>query len=61
MIWSLDLSVRNKKLKGHNDYINSIAFSPTSNEIASGSNDKTIKIWNLETGICEKTFEEHTE
>ena len=48
-------------MKGHNDYINSISFSPTSNEIASGSNDKTIKIWNLETGICEKTFEEHTE
>jgi WD40 repeat protein len=30
---------------GHNEQVNSVAFSPNSQYIASGSNDGTIKIW----------------
>ena len=33
--------------KGHQDLINSVAFSPNGQFIASGSHDKTIRIWNL--------------
>ena len=37
-------------LQGHADAINSVAFSPDSKHIISGSADKTIQIWNAQTG-----------
>ncbi|CAP61094.1 uncharacterized protein PODANS_3_640, partial [Podospora anserina S mat+] len=36
-------------------------FSPDSKWIASGSDDHTIKIWNLETGSCQQTLEGHSD
>ena len=39
-----------QKLEGHQDYIMSVAFSPDGQFIASGSDDKTIRIWNLADG-----------
>ena len=44
--------------KGHKDWVNSVAFSPDGTMIASGSNDDTIKLWNLE-GRLLQTFEGH--
>ncbi|MBN81939.1 MAG: hypothetical protein CMJ70_17550 [Planctomycetaceae bacterium] len=32
-------------LKGHDDEVWSVAFSPDGQRIVSGSNDKTLKIW----------------
>jgi len=34
-------------LKGHSDYVSSIAFSPGGNLIATASRDKTIKLWGV--------------
>lgn len=45
-------------LKGHNDYINCI-IELNDRRIASGSIDKTIKIWNLESYQCEGTLEDN--
>lgn len=36
-------------LKGHSHVVNSIAFSPDSNILASGSSDGTAKLWNVAT------------
>ena len=36
-------------LKGHNYCINSLSFSPDGKTLASGSYDKTIKLWSMET------------
>jgi WD40 repeat protein len=36
--------------QGHTDYVNSVAFSPGGRYIVSGSGDKTVVVWNVETG-----------
>jgi WD40 repeat protein len=37
-------------LKGHSSWVNSVAFSPNGQTLASASYDKTIKLWQLGTG-----------
>ncbi|MEH1794450.1 WD40 repeat domain-containing protein [Nostoc sp.] len=39
-----------RTLTGHSNIVNSVSFSPDGKTLASGSGDKTIKLWNLETG-----------
>ncbi len=34
-------------LQGHSDYVNSVAFSPDSKYLASGSNDHMINLWSV--------------
>ncbi|MCA2683350.1 MAG: hypothetical protein IM504_07275 [Microcystis sp. M038S2] len=38
------------RLVGHNDGVWSVSFSPDGKTLATGSEDKTIKLWNVETG-----------
>lgn len=44
--------INNITLRGHSSWTNSISFSSDSLYIASSSDDKTIRIWNLEDGRC---------
>ncbi|OQE36829.1 hypothetical protein PENCOP_c011G07986 [Penicillium coprophilum] len=46
-------------LKGHSDWVTSVAFSPDGKLVASGSHDRTIKIWNTLTGALHKKLEGH--
>ena len=48
----LDLHTRNQKdvLAGHKDDVCSLAFSPTGEILASGSEDTTIRLWDVDTG-----------
>ena len=34
-----------EKTNAHSDWVMSVAFSPDGTKIVSGSNDKTIKVW----------------
>ncbi len=47
-------------LRGHTDWIYSIAISPNGQTLASGSFDKTIKLWELSTGSLLHTLSKHS-
>ena len=50
-----------KTLKGHRSSVLSVAITPDGQYIVSGSDDKTIKIWDINTGECLKILEGHTD
>jgi WD40 repeat protein len=45
---------------GHSDNVHSVAFSPDGRTLASGSEDKTIKLWDVETGDELRTITGHS-
>ncbi|WP_204102141.1 MULTISPECIES: protein kinase [Spirulina sp. CCY15215] len=49
-----------KTLTGHTSFINDLAISPDSRLLISASADKTIKVWELETGKLLKTLTGNT-
>ncbi|MBO1061190.1 MAG: hypothetical protein HEQ14_09750 [Aphanizomenon flos-aquae CP01] len=49
-----------KTLTGHSDWVNSVAYSPDGQTLASGSDDKTIKLWDVKTGNLLQTFTGHS-
>ena len=44
---------------GHTDGITSIAYHPDGSYVVSGSEDGTLRIWDLRTGACESVLEGH--
>ncbi|RYP16410.1 hypothetical protein DL766_009126 [Monosporascus sp. MC13-8B] len=50
-----------RTLEGHNDRVNSVAFSHDSKLVASASGDKTVRIWSADTGELQQTLEGHSD
>jgi WD40 repeat protein len=42
--------------EGHTDAVSSVTFSPDGSTLASGSNDKSIRLWNVSEGTCTRTL-----
>ena len=43
-------------LSGHTDWVRSVAFSSDGKSLVSGSDDQTVKLWDIQTGGVVKTF-----
>ena len=49
-----------KTFNVHSDYVNSVAFSGDSKWMASGSLDKTVKLYDMKTKTLVKSFNDHS-
>lgn len=48
-----------RRLRGHTDVVRSVQFSPDSTRLASGSDDRTAMVWDLDTGRRFELLEGH--
>ncbi|MEM7246801.1 MAG: WD40 repeat domain-containing protein, partial [Acidobacteriota bacterium] len=58
--WDVATRRRGDRLSGHHDLVRALACSPTSQRVASASEDGTIRIWNLELGVQERVLSGHS-
>ena len=59
-LWDANTGRHIRTLTGHTDRVESVAFSPDANTIASGSRDDTIRLWDANTGRNIRTLTGHT-
>ena len=49
-----------RTLSGHTSSVCSVAFSPDGTRLASGSDDQTVKLWDVRSGELVRTLSGHT-
>ncbi len=48
-----------KSFQGHKNEVLAVAFSLDGQELISGSQDRTIRFWNIKTGKCKQILQGH--
>lgn len=59
-ILNTTMGIQTSILSGHSDWVRSLTFSLDGTLLVSGGDDKTIKLWNVETSRVVKTFLGHS-
>ena len=54
-----DSCICNRQTRYGSRAVTSVSFSPDGKTVASGSDDKTVRIFNLEDGTCQKVLKGH--
>jgi WD40 repeat protein len=55
-VWDLSTDRWVRTLAGHSRKVNAVAVTPDSRYAVSGSDDRTLKVWDLVTGLSPVTF-----
>ncbi|MBI3407512.1 MAG: WD40 repeat domain-containing protein [Planctomycetes bacterium] len=56
-LWDVVKGEELKRFSGHTNFVYCVAFSPDGRHIASGSTDRTVRVYDMSTGNTVKTFE----
>jgi WD40 repeat protein len=48
-------------LEGYTSTVNSVTFSPDGTRVVSGFDDKTVRIWDIVTGVVLQTLDGHAD
>lgn len=48
------------RLQGHSEMVSFLSWSPCDKRLLSCGDDRTIRLWNVQTGECAHIFEKHT-
>ena len=59
-VWDAEKGQELPTLKGHQDFVSSVAYSPDGKRIVTGSGDKTAKVWDAATGQEVLALKGHT-
>lgn len=60
LVWEWQSESYVFKQQGHFNNLNSLAYSPDGQYIATGGDDGKVKVWNTNSGLCFVTFTEHS-
>lgn len=52
-LWDVQSGTCTQILKGHQDWVETVAFSPDGQTLASGSRDRTLHLWDSQTGTLQ--------
>jgi WD40 repeat protein len=55
-LWEMPAGKSRRFLKGHTNYVYSLAFSADSSILASGSGDSTVRLWDPQSGTLKQTL-----
>lgn len=60
LVWEWQSESYVFKQQGHFNNMNSLAYSPDGQYLATGGDDGKVKVWNTNSGLCFVTFTEHS-
>ncbi|KAJ5159658.1 uncharacterized protein N7482_006662 [Penicillium canariense] len=60
-LWDANTWTLKRTLKGHSDWVQTVAFSPDGQRLASGSSDSSIRLWNTSTWTLTQILQGHSD